>query len=144
MSFSFDLVAILESNAPGSTSLLPEESKTALSGLSKPSKWAIAAYIMGMAATTLTVIVELFSMLLKRGAAPTLICSLVASISIVGASITVTVMCSSVSAGIRTFLGDVSVHSHLGPHMLAATWLASAFSLGASLLCVLGAYCLCF
>jgi hypothetical protein len=69
--------------------------------------------------------------------------SQIATTSIVGASINVTILFSSVSAGIRTFLGDFSVHSHLGPHMLAATWLASAFSLGASLFSLLGTCCLC-
>lgn len=77
MSFSFDMVAILESNIPGSVTLLPEASKIILSGLSNLSKWAIAAYIIGMAATALTVIAELLSILLKRGPVPALICSLV-------------------------------------------------------------------
>jgi hypothetical protein len=42
--FSFDLVAILDFNTPSATSLLPEASKTVLSGLLKPSRVAIAAY----------------------------------------------------------------------------------------------------
>jgi hypothetical protein len=71
------LGAILESNAPGVASLLPEASKAVLSGLSKPSRLAIATYIIGMAATTLTVMVELFTIMFKWGATPTLICLLV-------------------------------------------------------------------
>lgn len=75
--FSFNLVAILESNAPGAASLLPDASKAVLSGLSKLPRLAIAAYIIGMTATTLTVMVELFTVMFKWGAVPTLICSLV-------------------------------------------------------------------
>ncbi|EAW20677.1 SUR7/PalI family protein [Aspergillus fischeri NRRL 181] len=76
LSFSFDLVAILESNAPGAVSLLPEASKAVLPGLSKSSRLAVAAYIIGMAATTLTVVAELFTIMFKWGTVPTLICSL--------------------------------------------------------------------
>jgi hypothetical protein len=46
-------------------------------------------------------------------------------------------MYSLISGGIETFLGELKVHSRLGPHMLAVTWLGSAFSLGASLFSVL-------
>jgi hypothetical protein len=45
--------------------LLPGASKIILSGLSNPSRWAIAAYIIGMAATALTVIAELLLILLN-------------------------------------------------------------------------------
>lgn len=77
LSFSFDLVAILESNAPGSASLLPEASKAVLSGFSNPSKFAIAAYIIGMATTILAVVAELFTFMFNWGAAPALVCSVV-------------------------------------------------------------------
>jgi pyruvate/2-oxoglutarate/acetoin dehydrogenase E1 component len=59
---------------------LPGASKAVLSGLSNTSKLAIAAYIIGMAATGLTVVAELFTFVFKWGAAPALVCSLVSQL----------------------------------------------------------------
>jgi hypothetical protein len=58
-------VVILESNALGAVLLLPEVRKALLSGLLKSSRLAIVAYILGMAATTLTIMVELFTVIFK-------------------------------------------------------------------------------
>jgi hypothetical protein len=75
--FSFNLVAILESNALDAALLLLDTSKAMLSRLLKLSRLAITVYIIRITITTLTIIVELFIIIFKLGAVPILISLLI-------------------------------------------------------------------
>ncbi|KAB8212997.1 hypothetical protein BDV33DRAFT_185687 [Aspergillus novoparasiticus] len=69
--------------------------------------------------------------------------SIGASIFITAASVTVSIIYSLIFTCIKSFLQPLGVYPRLGQYTLAATWIATALSLGSTLLSILNACCCC-
>ncbi|RDH26226.1 hypothetical protein BDQ94DRAFT_164659 [Aspergillus welwitschiae] len=115
--FSFDPIDVL------GTWLGPADG-----GTTTFAQWIIGAYITGFVQFPMTEVAVLIS-------------SSVPSLLIIGASVSVTILYQLLAKGIDRLLQH-EITANLGPHAMAATWLAVAFSAGSSLVLAI-AICSC-
>ncbi|KAG9960776.1 hypothetical protein KCU61_g6143, partial [Aureobasidium melanogenum] len=107
----------------------------------KVSKWMFAAYFAGLWALILTIIFGIFAVCSRWGSFLTWICAIISTILIFGGSITATVMFSILVSTLHEKLKDYGVKVSLSGHMLAVTWLATAFILIATLFWLFSCCC---
>ncbi|KAG9999469.1 hypothetical protein KCU78_g15892, partial [Aureobasidium melanogenum] len=107
----------------------------------KVSKWMFAAYFAGLWALVLTIVFGIFAVCSRWGSFLTWICAIISTILIFGGSITATVMFSILVSTLHEKLKDYGVKVSLSGHMLAVTWLATAFILIATLFWLFSCCC---
>lgn len=107
----------------------------------KLSKWMFAAYFAGLWALVLTIVFGIFAVCSRFGSFLTWICAIISTILIFGGSITATVMFSILVSTLHEKLKDYNVKVALSTHMLAVTWLATAFILLATLFWLFSCCC---
>ncbi|KEQ68462.1 hypothetical protein M436DRAFT_18426, partial [Aureobasidium namibiae CBS 147.97] len=107
----------------------------------KLSKWMFAAYFAGLWALVLTIVFGIFAVCSRFGSFLTWICAIISTILIFGGSITATVMFSILVSTLHEKLKDYNVKVSLSTHLLAVTWLATAFILLATLFWLFSCCC---
>ncbi|OJJ51944.1 hypothetical protein ASPSYDRAFT_96036 [Aspergillus sydowii CBS 593.65] len=125
-SFSFDLVDVLSSRLGQANGVLADWTQPALKGYRRVSHWIVAAYMMAFIAALIAVVVGQVGFPLAKLVA--IISSVVSSLLVIGASVTVTIMYQLLTRGINSTLEQAGISASLGPRMLATSWLAVAFS----------------
>jgi hypothetical protein len=107
----------------------------------KLSKWMFAAYFAGLWALVLTLACGILAVCSRFGSFLTWICAIISTILIFGGSITATVMFSILVTTLHEKLKDYNVKVSLSTHMLAVTWLATAFILLATIFWLFSCCC---
>ncbi|EKV08089.1 Integral membrane protein [Penicillium digitatum] len=105
------------------------------------SKWMFIAYIVAFIATCVQVLLGIFAIFSRWGSCVTTIVSIVSFLFTLGASLTSTIMFSIAKGSLRAALKVYSVNVALGKNIYVATWLAVAFSLGATIFWLLSTCC---
>ncbi|KGO75206.1 Actin cortical patch SUR7/pH-response regulator PalI [Penicillium italicum] len=105
------------------------------------SKWMFIAYIVAFIATCVQVLLGIFAIFSRWGSCVTTLVSIVSFLFTLGASLTSTIMFSIAKGSLGTALKVYDVHVGLGKNIYIATWLAVAFSLGATVFWMLSTCC---
>jgi hypothetical protein len=160
-SFSFNLLGIFGSASEEVSEILPEDNNKVLAGYRKVSQWTISAYITGFIFTLVALIFQVLLMTISKGRIFLVASSVVssgiiaftyfvlnmiklASIFIIGASTSATVIYGLITGSIQAVLRPLGAHASLGVQTLIATWLAVVFSVSSSLIWTIGMFCCCF
>ncbi|KAI5272964.1 hypothetical protein E4T47_03788 [Aureobasidium subglaciale] len=107
----------------------------------KLSKWMFAAYFAGLWALIVTIVFGILAVCSRFGSFLTWICAIISTVLIFGGSITATVMFSILVSTLHEKLKDYNVTVSLSTHMLAVTWLATAFILLATMFWLFSCCC---
>ncbi|RDH26253.1 hypothetical protein BDQ94DRAFT_164635 [Aspergillus welwitschiae] len=107
-----------------------DSNQPVLKGYDHISHWSIDAYIISFIAAHVAIVIGFVRFPMTKVAV--VISSSVSSLLIVGASVSVTILYQLLAKGIDRLLQH-EITAHLGPHAMAATWLAVAFSAGSNL-----------
>ncbi|CDM33425.1 hypothetical protein DTO013E5_7294 [Penicillium roqueforti] len=105
------------------------------------SKWMFIAYLVAFIATCAQVLLGIFAIFSRWGSCVTTIVSIVSFLFTLGASLTSTIMFSIAKSSLGTVLEVYGIDVSLGKNIYAATWLAVAFSLGATFFWMLSTCC---
>ncbi|PYI05770.1 hypothetical protein BO78DRAFT_430305 [Aspergillus sclerotiicarbonarius CBS 121057] len=105
------------------------------------SKWMFIAYVIAFAATIAELVVGVFAICSRWGSCVTSLVSAVAFFFITAASITSTAMFVVLKGVFKSELEQYGIKGSMGKNIYVATWLAVAFSLGATLFWVLSSCC---
>ncbi|KAJ5163099.1 Actin cortical patch SUR7/pH-response regulator PalI [Penicillium coprophilum] len=105
------------------------------------SKWMFIAYLVAFIATCAQVLLGIFAIFSRWGSCVTTIVSIVSFLFTLGASLTSTIMFSIAKGSLGTALKVYGVDVGLGKNIFAATWLAVAFSLGATIFWMFSTCC---
>ncbi|KAJ5406694.1 hypothetical protein N7465_007978 [Penicillium sp. CMV-2018d] len=105
------------------------------------SKWMFIAYLVAFIATCAQVLLGVFAIFSRWGSCVTTIVSIVSFLFTLGASLTSTIMFSIAKGSLGTALKVYGVKVDLGKNIYVATWLAVAFSLGATIFWMLSTCC---
>lgn len=104
-----------------------------LDAYKKVVMWLFIAYAVAFFATVVEIFVGFFALFSRWGSFATTIVSTISSFFTIAATITATALYGALVGGFHTVLSPYNIDASLGSHMLAVTWLATAFSVGASL-----------
>jgi hypothetical protein len=121
--------------------VLDESTRKSIDLYKKLSKWMFAAYFAGLWALVVTLAFGILAVCSRFGSFLTWICAIISTILIFGGSITATVMFSILVSTLREKLKDYNVTVSLSTHMLAVTWLATAFILLATIFWLFSCCC---
>jgi len=128
--FWFDPFSIWGLNETAVEQTINSSSLTdALNTYEKASKAAWVFYLVALISTIVELAFGVVAIFSRIGSCLTTIVSSISTVSIIMASIIATVMWSLVVASFNTELGKYGVSASLNVSMLAATWLAVAFSM---------------
>ncbi|KXG45158.1 Actin cortical patch SUR7/pH-response regulator PalI [Penicillium griseofulvum] len=105
------------------------------------SKWMFIAYLVAFVATCAQILLGIFAIFSRWGSCVTTIVSIVSFLFTIGASLTSTIMFSIAKGSLGTALKVYGVDVGLGKNMYVATWLAVAFSFGATVFWMLSTCC---
>jgi hypothetical protein len=142
-SYWFDPVSVwgLNSTTTNSTEILPSDLQKALTVYRDVAKWMFLAYIIAFLSTAAELIVGIFAICSRWGSCATSIVSAIAFGFTVAASITSTALFAVLAGTFNTVLKVYNIKGSVGTSMLATTWLAVAFALGAALFWLLSSCC---
>jgi hypothetical protein len=132
-------ITLIASNGVSVT--LPKVVTNSLKTFTTVSRWTEVVYIVAFVASVLELVLGLFGFCSRVGSCVTFIISGIATIAVIGASAMATVMSSVVVGAIEGAVKAYGAHASLNTSFLAITWLAAAFSLGASLFWLLSTCC---
>lgn len=139
--FYFNPFEVWGLESTGVESQLPDGIQKGLSTYKSVSKWMFVAYIIAFIATVVELVVGLFAICSRWGSCVT---SLVAGVSFfftAAASATSTALFAVLTPLFNHELDTYGIKGSMGKNMLATTWLAVAFSLGASLFWIISSCC---
>ncbi|OQD74453.1 hypothetical protein PENANT_c176G00577 [Penicillium antarcticum] len=103
-SFSFNLLGIFGSASEEVSEILPEDNNKVLAGYRKVSQWTISAYITGFIFTLVALIFQVLLVTISKGRIFLVASSVLASIFIIGASISATVIYGLITGSIQAVL----------------------------------------
>ncbi|GAB7353627.1 hypothetical protein MBLNU459_g4042t1 [Dothideomycetes sp. NU459] len=132
-------------------SVLDKSTVNALKAYQTASKWMFAAYFASLWVLLATVIIGIFAVCTRFLGFVTWLSSInfwltslvsqVATVLVAGASITSTILFTALLAALKTTLSGHNVKLTLSTHTLAVTWLATVFSVAATLFWLFSACC---
>ncbi|KAF1349990.1 SUR7/PalI family-domain-containing protein [Delphinella strobiligena] len=128
------LISSLSSNETAlEDELLDKSARDALKTYKKVSTWMFVAYFATLWLLLAAVIFGILAIFSRWFSFFTWILSIVATILCFGASITATIMFPILTKALKEALDDYGITFHTGTHTLAVSWLATAFTLLATL-----------
>ncbi|GAD94991.1 integral membrane protein [Paecilomyces variotii No. 5] len=139
--FWFNPVQVWNLNGTGVDDILPDSLQKDLDTYKQVTKWMFIAYIIAFAATVAELVIGLTAICSRWGSFVTSLVSAVSLIFTVAASVTATVMYVVLKNAFNKALKDYGITGSMGKNMYVTTWLAVAFSLGASLFWLLSSCC---
>ncbi|POS82661.1 hypothetical protein EPUL_006457, partial [Erysiphe pulchra] len=119
--------------AAGSKVTLPNEIDAALSTFVNVSKWTQFFYMIALISGGIELVFGFIAICSRAGSCLTLLISGVATSTVTIASVLATVQASLVTAALNSAVKAYDVQSKINTNLLATTWLAVAFSIGAGL-----------
>jgi len=129
-------------SAAGLTNLtFPKDVTNSLKTFAVVSKWTEVAYIIAFVFTVLELVVGLFGFCSRAGSCVTYLISGLSTSFIIVASILATVGSAVVVAAVQTTARAYGAHADIQTGFLSVTWLAVAFSVGASLFWLFSVCC---
>jgi hypothetical protein len=117
----------------GKNATLPKDVTSALKTYSTVSKWTQVVYIIAFILIVLELVVGLFGFCSRAGSCITYLVAGFATTAIIGASVLATASSAIVVAAVKTTSKAYGVKASIQTGFLSTTWLAVAFSIGASL-----------
>ncbi|KAF2771138.1 hypothetical protein EJ03DRAFT_251425, partial [Teratosphaeria nubilosa] len=121
--------------------MLGKSAREAFDAYKKVSKWMFIAYQTSFWTTLATIACGLLAIFSRWGSLLTWLLSIVSSIFTFGAVLTSTILFSVLVGALDTLLDPYSINLSLGTHALIVTWLAVAFSVGATLFWLFSTCC---
>ncbi|KAL9621131.1 MAG: hypothetical protein Q9160_004382 [Pyrenula sp. 1 TL-2023] len=121
--------------------LFPKELNNGLKAYKTVSKWMYIAYACALATTIVELVVGLFAICSRWGSFFTTLFSAFSFLFTAAASITATALFSVLGGAFNTALKPYGIKGSIGRQMMITTWLAVAFSLGASFFWTLSVCC---
>jgi SUR7/PalI family len=158
--FSFDPVEAWGLEQTGIQNVFPKELQDGLKAYKAVSRWMFIAYVVALVATILELLVGISAIFSRWGSFCTTFVSSVSSrpgllhpygilmnllkvssFFILAASITATVMFSTLLGSFNEVFKSYGIKATLGAEMMRITWLAVAFSFGAGIFWLLSVCC---
>ncbi|KAL2013242.1 hypothetical protein VTN00DRAFT_767 [Thermoascus crustaceus] len=139
--FWFNPVEVWHLNGTGVENLFPEELQKGLNTYKSVTKWMFVAYIIAFFATAAEILVGVFAICSRWGSCVTSLVSSVSAFFTIAASVTATALYAILTGTFNNALKPYQIHGNMGSHMYATTWLAVAFSLGATMFWLLSSCC---
>ncbi|KAI9879513.1 MAG: hypothetical protein M1830_008305 [Pleopsidium flavum] len=139
--FWFNPVEVWGLNNTGLEQVFPKELKDGLNAYQTASKWMFIAYVVAFVATALELIVGFFAVFSRWGSFATTVVSVASALFILAASLTATLVYSTLSSSFNSYLKPYNIHGSLGQSMYVTTWLAVAFSFGAAIFWLFSVCC---
>lgn len=114
-------------------SVLDKSARNALKTYQKVSKWVFTAYFASLWFLLAAVVFGVLAVFTRFMSFVTWVISIISTILVGGASLTATIMFSVLVGALKTTLSGHNIEITLSTQMLAVTWLATLFSLAATL-----------
>ncbi|KAI9683659.1 MAG: hypothetical protein M1829_004964 [Trizodia sp. TS-e1964] len=140
-SFWFNPVAVWGLNNTVADKAFPDALKNALSAYQRVAQWMFTAYAVAFIATAVELLFGFLAIFSRWGSLATTICGSIASLFILAASITSTVLYSALAGSFDSYLKPFGIQGSLGRPMYTLTWLAVAFSWAAGLFWLFSVCC---
>lgn len=142
ISYAFNPEQIINSTSNASSAVTwPGSVTKAQKAINVAEKAMNVCYLLGFIATCATFVVGWFGLLSRWGSCVTVIFADIASFFLLVGSIISTSMFFSLKAAFNKVLTDFHVKAEVGGPMMSITWLAFAFSFGASFFWLLSTCC---
>ncbi|KAK7544424.1 SUR7/PalI family-domain-containing protein [Phyllosticta citribraziliensis] len=139
--YYFDPISTWGLNNTAVEGLVPDSLQNGLKIYRKVAKWMYAAYAVALACNAIEIVVGILAIFSRWGSFLTTFVSTAATIFTVAASVTSTALYVTIMGTFNSALKDYNIKASLGGKMLAVTWLASAFAIGAGLFWMLSTCC---
>lgn len=139
--FAFDPVEVWGLESTGIQNAFPEELKSGLKAYKAVSKWMFIAYMVALVSTVIELLVGISAIFSRWGSFCTTFFSSLSSLFILAASATATAMFATLLGTFNKIFEAYGIKASLGPEMMRTTWLAVAFSFGASFFWLLSMCC---
>ncbi|KAJ5919802.1 hypothetical protein N7454_009637 [Penicillium verhagenii] len=139
--FYFDPLSVWGLDSTSVKDELPDDYNKVMKIYKAVSKWMFIAYVIAFAATIIEILVGIFAICSRWGSCVTTLFAVIAFLFTAAASVTSTVIFSVFKGSLGTTLEAYGIKLSLGTHMLATTWLAVAFSLGATIFWLFSVCC---
>ncbi|RAK92233.1 integral membrane protein [Aspergillus costaricaensis CBS 115574] len=139
--FWFNPMEVWNLEETGLENALPSNVKSALNTYKAVSKWMFIAYVIAFALTIVELVVGVFAICSRWGSCVTSLVSAVAFLFTAAASVTSTAMFAVLKGVFKSDLEQYGIKGQMGKNIYVATWLAVAFSLGATLFWIISSCC---
>jgi len=139
--FWFNPVEVWGLNNTGVEQLFPKELNNGLKTYQTVSKWMFIVYVISLITTILEIVVGISAIFSRWGSFATTFFSTASSLFTFAASLTATILFSTLSAAFNNALKPYGIHGKVGQTFLRITWLAVAFSFGAGFFWLLSVCC---
>lgn len=139
--FAFDPVKVWGLESTGVENVFPQQLQDGLRTYKAVSKWMFIAYLVALVATVLELLVGISAIFSRWGSLCTTFFSSLSTFFILAASITATAMFSTLLGVFNKVFESYGIKASLGTEMMRTTWLAVAFSVGASFFWFLSICC---
>ncbi|KAL1631077.1 hypothetical protein SLS56_004603 [Neofusicoccum ribis] len=140
-SYWFNPVEVWGLNQTGAEDLIPDKLESGLKIYKKVANWMFAAYTVAFFATLAELLVGILAIFSRWGSFVTSIIASIATIFTIAASITASALYGTLVGTFNTVFKAYNIKASMGGKMMAITWLAVAFSLGAGLFWTLSTCC---
>ncbi|KAL7796136.1 SUR7/PalI family domain-containing protein [Trichoderma ceciliae] len=140
-SFWFNPLEVWHLNISAVPDLIPSHLQSELKTYQKVSHWMFVAYVLGFASTVIQLLIGISAIFSQIGSLLTTIISVIATVFILAANITSTALFVTLAGVFNSSLKAYGVSAQLGGNILAASWIALAFSLASSLLWLFSSCC---
>ncbi|KAF2140898.1 uncharacterized protein K452DRAFT_229268 [Aplosporella prunicola CBS 121167] len=137
----FDPIDVWGLNRTGTSNEVPKDLQKGLKAYEKVAKWMFAAYAVAFWLTVAEIAVGIFAIFSRWGSLVTTILTSASTFFTIAASITSTALYTTLVGTLDSVLKKYNIKASLGGHMMAVTWLAVAFSIGAGLFWFLSSCC---
>lgn len=121
--------------------LLGDSATKALDAYRKVAKWMFIAYQISFWTTLATIVVGILAIFSRWGSLLTWILAFVSSFFTIAAVLTSTILFAVLVSALNEALKDYGIKLTLGHHVLVVSWLAVAFSWGATLFWLFSVCC---
>lgn len=139
--FWFNPVEVWGLNNTGVDQFFSSELRNGLSAYQTTAKWMFIAYVVALAATILEILVGFFALFSRLGSLATSIVSGISSLFYIAFALTSTILYAVLTGTFNDALTKYNIHGNLGHNIYVATWLGTAFSLGAGLFWMFSSCC---
>ncbi|KAJ5912913.1 hypothetical protein N7504_001796 [Penicillium tannophilum] len=139
--FYFNPISVWGLSSSDVSDLLPDDYNKVMKIYKAVSKWMFIAYVIAFAVTILEILVGIFAICSRWGSCVTTLFAITGFIFTAAASITSTVVFSVFKSSLGTTLKAYGIELSMGKNIFAATWLAVAFSLAATIFWVFSVCC---
>lgn len=139
--FAFDPVEAWSLQNTGVQNVFPKQLQDGLRVYKAVSRWMFIAYLVALIATAIELLVGISAIFSRWGSFFTTGVSSISAFFILAASVTATAMFSTLLGVFNKAFEAYGIKATLGAEMMRITWLAVAFSLGASFFWLLSVCC---